>query len=526
MSRRLLKPLRLAIALAVLLAFAAAFADFRGFVPVQRLGQLLAHLQFAPALVALTSGGVVLGLGCLAVLLLTLAFGRVYCSTLCPLGLLQDAVARIADRLRPQRRLLPFARPWNGWRYGMLVAVALTIAGGAGGIAYAHADPYSNFGRIFSGLVRPLLAALNNALVAPAGTVGFHAIFRVDPAWPTPGILWPALLIAVLVAALAAWRGRLYCNTLCPVGTLLGLVSRVAAFRLKIDGQACTKCASCLRSCKAQCIDLRTGVIDASRCVGCFNCLDACRELGLGYEFAWVRPTPTPAPAATPGLAPHVAPAADPGRRALLLGAAALALAPVRAATAATAQPAPEAKPVVPPGAGGTERFLARCTACQLCVSACLTGVLRPATLEYGFAGLMKPHLDFTRSYCNYDCRRCGEACPTDAIANLPLADKQLASIGVARFNQELCVVETEGTDCAACSEHCPTKAVETVPFRDNLRLPRVDDELCIGCGACQYACPVRPQRAIVVEARAEHTRAKRAETDAPAARPVSGFPF
>jgi ferredoxin len=521
MSRHWLKPLRLAAGLLVLLAFTAAFADFRGAGPLQRPGQLLAHIQFMPAYVALVTGATLLGLGCLVVLLLTLAFGRVYCSTLCPLGLLQDAIARVARWLHLRTRPLPYRPPANGLRFGVLAGAVLAVAGGAPVLAYAHGDPYSIFGRIVSGLLRPLAAALNNLLAGPAAALGLSGLYRVEVPGPGPGILLPAAVMLLLVAGLAAWRERIYCNTLCPVGSLLGLVARHAAFRLVIDRTACTKCASCLRACKAQCLDLRAGVIDASRCVACFNCLSACPEQGLGYAFAWSRPAAGPATAPLPGSAAS----AGPTRRAFLAGAAALAPVVLRAAVPLAPAPSPVA-PVAPPGAGGTRRFLARCTACQLCVSACLTGVLRPASTEYGFEGFMKPRLDFDQAYCNYDCRRCGEACPTGAIANLPLADKQLASIGLARFNQELCVVETEGTDCAACSEHCPTKAVETVPFRDNLRLPRVDDALCIGCGACQYACPVRPQRAIVVEARPEHTRAQRPEADQPAARPVSGFPF
>lgn len=522
MPRRLLKPLRLAAGLFVLLVFAAAFADFRGLGPVQRLAHLFAHLQFTPAFVALTTGATLLGLGCVAVLLLTVAFGRVYCSTLCPLGLLQDAVARGAKWLRLRRRPLPY-RPANNWlRHGVLAATALAVAGGAGAIAYAYADPYSNFGRIVSGLLRPLLAALNNLLVAPAGALGLPGLYRVEVPGPGLGLLGPAVIMLLLVTGLAVWRERIYCNTLCPVGALLGLVARHAAFRLVIDRTACTKCASCLRTCKAQCLDLRAGVIDASRCVMCFNCLHACPEQGLGYAFAWTGSREESEPATLAGTEAS----AGPTRRAFLAGAAALAPAVLRAATPSTLPPAPRG-PVTPPGAGNTTRFLERCTACQLCVSTCLTGVLRPAFLEYGFAGLMKPRLDFERAFCNYDCHRCGEACPTGALAELALADKQLTSLGVARFTQDRCIVDRDGTDCAACSEHCPTKAVETVPFRDNLRLPQVNEDLCIGCGACEYACPVRPQRAIEVAGRAEHTRAQKAVDAAPAARPAAGgFPF
>jgi ferredoxin len=513
--RRLLKPLRLLLGLLVLAGFVAAFTDFRGLVP-DAVARGLAALQFTPALLVLLAGGAA-GLVLLGLLVLTLLFGRVYCSVLCPLGLLQDAGARVL-RWRPGRRpLLPYAPEHRRWRYGILALVVVLAVLAGRNLAVAWSDPYSHFGRIFSGLVRPLVVAGNNRLVGWVPDPGGR-LFRVPPAWPGPGLAVPAALTLLLVAGLAAWRGRLYCNTLCPVGTVLGLLSRYAAFRLEVDRAACTRCARCLRECKAQCLDLRAGVIDASRCVACYNCIPACPEHGIRHRFAWRRrPAPPPVPAGVP----------DPERRALLGGV--LLLAP--AALLRPAEPAGPAEaarpPVTPPGARGRTEFLDRCTACQLCVSACPTQVLQPAFLEYGPAGLARPRLDFRRAFCNFDCRRCGEVCPTGAIAPLALADKHVTSVGTARFEQKDCIVDRDGTDCAACSEHCPTKAVDTVPFRTNLRLPQVREELCIGCGACEYACPAQPRKAIVVTARDRHTRARPADTAPAARRPATtDFPF
>ncbi len=516
MPRRHLKPLRVAVALVVLAGLTAAFVDFRGLVPV-RIAHWLAAIQFTPALLALGAGsaGLLIFAGIVG---LTLAFGRVYCSTVCPLGLLQDAVARIAAWVRPRRRPLPF-RPENTWlRYGVLVAIASTLIGTTT-MAFTHVDPYSNFGRIVSGLFRPLVVAANNALVTPVNALGFQSLYRVTPPWPGPAVLLPALVALCVVAGLAVWRERIYCNTLCPVGTVLGLLARGAAFRLTCDRSACTKCARCLHACKAQCLDLRAGTIDASRCVACFNCLAVCPENGIGYRFAWTRPGPAPA-----------GPVADPQRRALLVGGtAAVLLSPATMLGAVGKAVAPEAarSPVTPPGSGDVDRFLGKCTACQLCVSECPTSVLQPALSEYGFLGFMKPRLDYQKAFCNFDCRRCGEVCPTGAIGLLELADKQVTRVGLARLDLEHCIVKTKGTDCAACSEHCPTKAVDTIPYGENLRLPQVTDDLCIGCGACQYACPAQPKKAITVTGRRRHERAvRRVDAKATDPRKPGDFPF
>ena len=155
------------------------------------------------------------------------------------------------------------------------------------------------------------------------------------------------------------------------------------------------------------------------------------------------------------------------------------------------------------------EQFLDRCTACHLCISECPTGVLLPSFGEYGFIGIMKPRMDYRMAFCNYDCRRCGEVCPDGAIDLLDLAAKHLAKIGEAQFNRDQCVVITNGTDCAACSEHCPTKAVTPVPYGKNLRLPFMRNDFCIGCGACEYACPAKPDKAIKVTGWPRHSVAK-----------------
>ena len=538
MHRNPLKLLRVAAAAVVLAGLTLALADFRTGGP-WFLGHALASLQLVPSLVALLTGAS-LALAGVIVLLATLAFGRVYCSAICPLGILQDVIARVAGRLRRgQPPYARFARPWTRLRWTVVGATAAGIAAGGAGLTLALVDPYSNYGRLAADVFRPVLTLANNALVGPASALGLSGLYRVAPAWAGGLVLHPPLVLLALLTVLVVLRGRLYCNTLCPVGTLLGWLAKQAAFRLAIDRDACTKCAACLAVCKSQCLDLRTGAIDFSRCVACYNCIGACDRQGIGYRLAWRRAAPArPAPSA-----PRTAAAAVPGpdRRAFLAGAATVltvslgaALAPaLRAETApqAGAGPAPaggDGSPVIlPPGAGDLDRFAGRCTACHLCVSACPTHVLTPAFLEAGWAGLLKPRLDYRIAFCNYDCRRCAEVCPDGALTLLALPEKQLTQIGEAHFERDLCIVVAKGTDCAACSEHCPTKAVNTVPYGNNLRLPELHNDLCIGCGACEYACPVQPKKAIAVTGRRRHGRARKAvETKATAPVPAGDFPF
>jgi formate hydrogenlyase subunit 6/NADH:ubiquinone oxidoreductase subunit I len=161
--------------------------------------------------------------------------------------------------------------------------------------------------------------------------------------------------------------------------------------------------------------------------------------------------------------------------------------------------------PVTPPGSGDLERFKDKCIGCHVCVARCPTQVLKPAGLQFGFGYLLRPHCSFKSSYCNYECTVCGEVCPTHAIRSLTKEEKKTTQVGIATFNIHKCIVYTEGTDCGACSEHCPTQAVHMVPYRGTQTIPKVEPELCIGCGGCESICPVKPHRAIVVKAHSVH---------------------
>jgi formate hydrogenlyase subunit 6/NADH:ubiquinone oxidoreductase subunit I len=168
-----------------------------------------------------------------------------------------------------------------------------------------------------------------------------------------------------------------------------------------------------------------------------------------------------------------------------------------------------QATPVVPPGAESTASFAARCTACQLCVGACPTGALQPGVLGSGPGSFLKPRLDYTVGSCAFLCHRCGEVCPTGAIRPLTLPEKQVTRIGVSRLELELCEIRSQGARCSRCVDGCPTKALTFATAEDGVRIPTLQPLLCIGCGICEHACPVRPKRAIAVIGRQIHNRVR-----------------
>ena len=530
-----LKTLRVVVSLAVLGLTTALFVDLHGAVPAA-LSNALVSLQPAPALIRTGEalGWATAGVG--VVLVLTAAFGRVFCSFLCPLGTLQDIVIRLARGRGGAASQARFraTRPRNALRYGVLAATLATAMGGSM-LLVTLLDPFSAFGRIASALLRPLAVGLNNLAThgLEAGDLYVLAPVKLGgPGWPA---VVAALLTVGLVGVMAARRGRLFCNSLCPVGTVLGLVSRLALFRVAIDRARCNHCAGCSLACKAGCIHLKTYEVDASRCVACYDCIPACPEAGVRLQWSWA-PARVAAPRAPDPPLRADPQAVSPRRRAILKDLAGmLVVAGVAGVGRARALPAapssdpcpdPRPRPAAPPGAGSVARLNRTCTACQLCVATCPTRVLQPAFLQFGLAGLLQPRLDYAAAYCDYECVRCGEVCPTGAIRALSATEKKRVQIGRVRFVEDLCIVVTEWTACGACAEHCPTRAVHMVPYEGELTLPKLDNDVCVGCGACEHACPVVPIRAIVVDGEPVHLTAAPPRETRPPVHAPQDFPF
>ena len=507
-----LKWLRVTVAVIFFIGIAYAFLHHipAWNVPNMTGGGEGARWQLVPSVLGTLSGAAVSVVILGVLLLLTLLFGRVYCSFICPLGILQDIVFRIRRWLAP-KRFLKFSRPVPWMRYGVLALLAACCVMGLAGLSLNWLDPYSIFGRIMYVLAWPAAIWSNNLLAADSSSADLVQMDYFPAAFP---VLLASAGMLGLVAVMSAWKGRLYCNTVCPVGTFLGLLSRISLFRLGFDPASCKKCGKCVKSCKAQCLNLKEYKIDSSRCVACYDCVRSCSEGGIRYRwFTRVRQQ-IPAqkkkvpPASAPSSSAAVPSIAGSSRRQFLeataVGLAAAAFSGCRGDAARKLDPT---QCVLPPGAGSLERFLDICTGCQMCVANCPTHVLQPSYLQLGLKGFMKPRMDFATKYCLYDCHRCAEVCPTGAIRRMPVTaerdtegiTKDTTRIAVARFYVCRCLVAREDMDCGACTEHCPTKALYTVPYigRDGQehRLPRLDPSLCIGCGACEHACPVTAER-------------------------------
>jgi len=306
MKSRILKYSRVAISLLFLTATGFLFLDFTESLS-SGLMNGVTWIQFVPSLLKFLNLMGLLTLGFVVVLIATLLFGRVYCSTVCPLGILQDVVSRVSrfytTRIRRRRPRYRPSAPQNLLRYSLLgITVAAFLLGSV--FLLNLLDPFSVFGKIFAGLVRPVYYAGNNLLADVFQSFGNYRFYHVETRQMTVlPLVFPVFMLG-LVGVLAFRRGRLYCNTVCPVGSLLGLVSKYAMYRIRIEESLCNRCAECSLNCKAECIDLKSNEIDFTRCVGCFNCLNVCSRQGIDYRNHWFPSDRKPAAAGEPFVRP------------------------------------------------------------------------------------------------------------------------------------------------------------------------------------------------------------------------------
>ena len=504
----MLRRIRRILATCFFAAVTLLFLDFTGTVHAW-LGWT-AKIQFLPALLALNAGIIAM------LVLLTLLFGRVYCSVICPLGVFQDAVSWISGRRKKKKYRFSYSPAKSLLRYTVLIVFAVAVIAGIGSFV-ALLAPYSAYGRIVQNLFAPLWGWGNNLLAYFAERADSYAFYETD-VWlrSLPTFLIALLTFAVLIVL--AWRnGRTYCNTVCPVGAILSFFSRYALFRPTIDAGKCRNCSLCERRCKAACIDSKQHAIDYSRCVVCMDCLEVCKHDALHYEFRFRSHGKASAKSEPPRTEAAGSTKADITRRRFLLGTGALvgtALVHAQEKKVDGGLAVIEKKsvpqrqtPIVPPGAVSIRHLARHCTACQLCVSVCPNGVLRPSADPLR---LMQPESSYERGYCRPECTKCSEVCPAGAFHPVTTAEKSAIQVGHAVWIRENCVVLTDGVSCGNCARHCPTGAIQMVPSDpsdpQSPQIPAVDTSRCIGCGACENLCPARPFSAIYVEGHEVHS--------------------
>jgi len=519
MTSAFLRRLRIVFSAVVLVCFIYIFAEFRTLIQPEYIKYLL-YLQFIPSIIKFIDIKSLAAGGFLIVLLLTLVTGRTYCSFLCPLGIGQDVFSRIGGTIRKKFRRFGYKRPHTVVRYSVLV---LVIAGTfIWGMYFINLlDPYSIFGRSILFFIKPVILVLNNFLAGILGRFDNYALHHLEiKGYNLMAYAIPAGFF-ILTGLLSLTKGRLYCNMICPVGTFLGLVSRLSLFRIKADENKCTRCGRCSVVCKSSCIDFLNHEIDVSRCVNCFDCIYSCPDKALSYGFIGNT---------------REEKKSDESRRRFIAGSIMLFLGlsgSGRAQERGIPVPRRESTvkeekncPVSPPGAGSISDFNNRCTACGLCISVCPNDVLQPAIMQYGLAGYMQPVMDYHKGFCQYNCTLCTEICPTFALKPLLPEAKKLTQIGKVIFIKDNCIVKTEKTACGACSEACPTKAVFMIPYEGSLVIPDTNQEICIGCGHCEFSCPTVPYKAIYVNGNPVHQASKKPDIGKPGVSVPDDFSF
>ncbi|MCL2146297.1 MAG: 4Fe-4S binding protein [Synergistaceae bacterium] len=441
----------------------------------------LSGLQFGQFFLEMSARTVVL---CFLILLATSIYGRLYCSVLCPLGIFQDLAGAVSKLVI--RKKYSFHRRFKLFHYLIFSLMIVLFILGIPSLM-SVLDPYSIY-------IRGASRLLDNITGAVADTIApVLNKFNVYFTYSSGDIDFLPVFILIAIFFTAFFRGRLFCNTICPVGMIFGCVSKAPAFRPAFNGN-CVSCGKCEAVCKAECIGVSDKYIDLGRCVMCGNCAAVCPVAAMDFGRKSI--------------------AYDHEKREIMKSFISIAifsalpflnnkelLKRIPIMSTFSGKIKGNDFPQIPAGAMSWARLIDKCAGCHACIKRCPSKVLKPAGVQYGIGGLPKPTLNFEKSFCQYDCVECGQACPFGAIMPISAEEKHKIQTGIARYNRALCVITTNQERCGACAEHCPTGALEMASEENGHEpIPTINEKLCVGCGACESICPVIPQRAITVE--------------------------
>lgn len=488
--------LRIIRIIVAIIIFIAALGTLLNIFPADSIAQYALEIQFTPALMGVLTGSFIF---ILAILIITFLFGRVYCSFICPLGIFQDIIYFFSRRILKKtnkeyvKKNSRYKTPLNILRYTILLIIMHCFALGIT-LPVSLLDPYSIFGRISNNIIVYIGNGLNNlsSYILP------DAYYYQEYAeWSLYSFVYSVIILVVIIT-ISSLKGRLYCNSICPVGSFLGLISQNSLFKIAINKEMCISCTQCSRNCKSNCIDLKNKEIDYTRCVMCFDCITNCARGGVKVVPAWKMKKDE----AKANAVQEAKKIENKGRRSAiiamggLVGAVAFRKYVNPSNILSGVEYEPNTRPILPPGARGLEKFMSACTSCHACIEACPSNIIKPASYEYGIDGIMMPTLKYTDGYCKYNCNACSDVCPNEALIEISLEQKQRTKIGVAHFIAQNCISLNEGIDCGACSRECPVGAIKMVKSSKNpsMEHPRIARRSCIGCGACEYVCPALPK--------------------------------
>lgn len=445
-------------------------------------------------------------------LLVTFLLGRVFCSFICPFGTIHHMVGWFRPALKDSQ-MIRANRKSSSQKVKYFVLVTLLIA--------------ALFGLNLSGIVDPISLLFRSIALAVLPGIGgglrslFDLMVRSDAeflnllsyggeellapvfgytraAYQTAWFIGLAFLVILFLNRLSP---RFWCRVLCPLGALLGIASRLSILKLERNPQKCTECNLCTKACQGAASPGPEEHWENGECLVCFNCFDVCPESALSFRLRW-RPLLNRRP--------------DIGRRAFLSGLLAGVSLPLLGRLDGRLDKMSDPRLIRPPGSIPEGEFLALCQRCGLCMRACPTNAIHPTLTEAGMPGFWTPHLIMSQGYCEYTCTLCGSVCPSGAIKEITVKEKveEPIKIGSAYLDRGRCLPWSGNAPCIVCEEHCPTspKAIELreaiveKPGGKKLRvqLPYVDLETCMGCGICEYKCPVKGRPAIRVIAAGE----------------------
>lgn len=456
----------------------------------------------------------------LMVILLTLVLGRFFCSTLCPLGTTIDLTDRLFRRLRKRLKGRVPGRA-RAWKYLVLSFAAGSVL--AGSSLFLMVSPVSLATRFYGLVLYPVLASglnLGAGLVRQAGDLlGIGAFAYLSVPVPKYSLAWATLGLVVPILALGLVVPRFWCRCLCPGGALFALLSLGRSLKREVSG-ACTDCSACRRACPMGAVGQDPRDASTAECIVCRKCAQSCPREAVTFRLR--KPlapfggsgTGRNNPPGEPGVqgrgggffrstCPDGPSGFSKGRRTLVLsgvfgaGGAAVGFALPGSSSAGSAA----GPPIRPPGALPETDFLAGCVRCGACMRACPTNTLQPSSLTGGLARFFSPVVVPRTGPCEPGCTRCGRACPTGAIRELPAHEKVWAKIGTALIVRHLCLAWDKDKECLVCDEVCPFGAIDLRRAEGvKVSVPFVDASRCNGCGFCEYYCPVAGPSAVIVE--------------------------